>query len=60
MRPKPCWSDSLGLEILAGWVVAVIVAAGLLLLSECAILPAHAWAYKAMGVTWFVVRIPFG
>ena len=62
MRPKPCWSDSLGLEILAGWVVAAIVAVGLLLLSECSVRPAHAEAYLdlAGGPTQFLITAPDG
>ena len=62
MRFKPCWSDSLGLEILYGWLLAFAVAVGLLLVSECTTQPAHAGAYLdvAGGVTQFLITAPDG
>ena len=62
MRPRPCWSDSLGLEILYGWLLAFAVAIGLLLVSECTTQPAHAGAYLdvAGGFTQFLITAPDG
>ena len=62
MRSKPCWSDSLGLEILYGWLLAFAVAIGLLLVSECTTQPAHAGLYleAAGGFTNFLITAPDG
>lgn len=62
MRPKPCWSDSLGLEIIIGWIAAAIVATGLVLLSECAVTPAHAgWLLEGtLGASFLNQTAPDG
>lgn len=62
MRPKPCWSDSLGLEILYGYALALIVAVGIFMLVECQPQSAHAGAYLdvAGGYTKFLLTAPDG
>lgn len=62
MRHKPCWSDSLGLEILYGWALALIVAVWIFMLSECAVTPAHAELYLDLtgGYTNFLLTAPDG
>lgn len=63
MRTKPCWSDNLGLEIVLGWIAAAIVATGLVLLSECAVTPAHAGQFSlegGVGLSFFIPTIDDG
>ena len=53
---------SLKLELLYGWLLAIAVAIGLLLVSECATQPAHAGLYldAAGGVTQFFITATDG
>ena len=62
MRPKPSWSDNFMMEMLYGWLLALAVATGLLLVSECTIQPAHAGLYldAAGGLTQFLITAPDG
>lgn len=62
MRTKPCWSSSFNLDIVYGWLLVAIVVAGIVMLSECTVKPAHAGAYLdvAGGLTNFLVTAADG
>jgi len=62
MRLHNCRSDSLGLEILHGWIMAGVLAIGLLSVSECTVQPVHAEFYVdvAGGITTFIPTIEDG
>ena len=61
MRLKSCWSDKWCPDLWYGWLLAVLIGVGLLM-SECAVRPAHAELYldAAGGLTQFMITTPDG
>lgn len=57
MRHKSSWTDCFPLEIYWTWILAGLIAGGLVLVSECSPTPAHAGFYldAAGGLTHFLI-----